>query len=68
VITFMSPSAVKSFSQLIGGQNRTSLLDNVKIACIGPVTAEAAKDLGLKVDGVAERYTVEGLIDLLLEL
>lgn len=68
VITFMSPSAVKSFSQLIGGQNRSSLLDYVKITCIGPVTAEAAKDLGLKVDGVAERYTIEGLIDLLLEL
>ncbi len=32
------------------------------IACIGPITAKTAEALGLRVDVVAEEYTVEGLV------
>src|SRR6266545_2698842 len=32
------------------------------IACIGPLTAKTAEALGLRVDVVAEEYTVEGLV------
>ncbi len=35
------------------------------MACIGPVTAAAAAEIGLRVDVVAAEYTVEGLIDAL---
>ena len=35
------------------------------IACIGPVTAQTARDLGLKVDVVAARHTVKGLVQAL---
>ncbi len=35
------------------------------IACIGPITAAAARDKGLVVDLVAEEYTIEGLVDIL---
>ncbi len=32
------------------------------IACIGSITAATAHELGLRVDVVAEEYTVEGLV------
>lgn len=32
------------------------------IACIGPITAETARELGLTVDVMAAEYTVEGLV------
>lgn len=34
-----------------------------RIVCIGPVTAGAAREAGLRVDAVAEVYTAEGLVD-----
>jgi uroporphyrinogen III methyltransferase/synthase len=33
-----------------------------KIACIGPITEQAAREAGFAVDLVAEQYTTEGLI------
>jgi uroporphyrinogen III methyltransferase / synthase len=32
------------------------------VACIGPITARTAEELGLRVDVVASEYTVEGLV------
>ncbi len=32
------------------------------MACIGPITAKTAEELGLRVDVVASEYTVEGLV------
>ena len=40
-------------------------LDAVTVACIGPVTAKAAMELNIRVDVVASKHTVEGLIDAL---
>ncbi len=37
------------------------------IACIGPITADTARELGLRVDVVAREYTVEGLVAALVE-
>ena len=37
----------------------------MKIACIGPITAEAVRDSGLMPDIVAKQYTVSGLVDAL---
>ena len=36
-------------------------------ACIGPVTAQTAVDLGFSVACVAEAYTIDGLIKALIE-
>jgi len=33
----------------------------VKVAVIGPVTARAAKEAGLRVDAVAREHTIPGL-------
>jgi uroporphyrinogen III methyltransferase/synthase len=68
VITFTSPSTVQSFISAIEDMDDVHLLKGVKVACIGPVTANAAKELGLFVDAVADEYTIEGLIDTLLKL
>jgi uroporphyrinogen III methyltransferase/synthase len=42
-------------------------LEDVRIASIGPVTSETARAHGLKVDAEAKQYTLDGLIQALLE-
>jgi hydroxymethylbilane synthase len=36
---------------------------HARIICIGPVTASAAREARLRVDAVAQVYTIEGLVD-----
>ena len=64
VITFTSSSTVRNLLDILGGDQR--LLESALIACIGPVTAGAARELGLRVDLVAAEHTVEGLVDTLV--
>jgi uroporphyrinogen III methyltransferase/synthase len=59
VITFTSSSTVTNMVAALG---QVAVLDNVKIACIGPKTAEAATGAGLKVDIVAPEHTIPGLV------
>lgn len=66
-ITFASSSTVKNFIEILGKEN-IELLSNTKIVCIGPVTSQTAKELGLFVSAVADKYTVNGLVDKLVEL
>jgi uroporphyrinogen III methyltransferase/synthase len=47
--------------------NSFKLPKGVKIACIGPVTAAAAKKAGLSVDIHQEEYTIEGLVGALID-
>ncbi len=55
-ITFTSPSAVRAFVACFG-------IDvTPKIVCIGPVTAAAASDAALVVNGVAAVFTLEGVV------
>ncbi|WP_167577555.1 uroporphyrinogen-III synthase [Ammoniphilus sp. YIM 78166] len=68
IITFTSSSTVRNFCELLRGQNRDKLLAKAKIACIGPITAETAEKLGLKVDRVATDYTIDGLVQVLTKL
>jgi len=56
VVTFTSSSTVINFLALAG-----SLPSGVKVACIGPVTAETARERGLQVDVTASEYTSDGL-------
>jgi len=60
-VTFTSSSTVTHFMELIGAELKPHLTE-VAIACIGPVTAKTAEKAGLKVDIMAEEYTVDGLI------
>ncbi len=67
VITFTSSSTVSNFVQMPGAGDISSLLSGVTVACIGPVTAATAKELGVRVDLVAEEYTIEGLVSAMLK-
>ncbi len=64
-VTFTSSSTVKNFIKLIGGE--TSLLEGIKLFSIGPITSATARELGLTIDGEALHYTIEGLIESLIE-
>ena len=63
VATFTSSSTVRNLAALLEGDLKG--LAQVKIACIGPVTAAAARDAGLEVDIMATEYTVAGLVEAL---
>ncbi|MGE5418371.1 MAG: uroporphyrinogen-III C-methyltransferase [Acidobacteriota bacterium] len=68
VITFTSSSTVTNFLQVLGSGIVDTLKGKVRIACIGPITADTARQSGFAVDLVAADYTIDGLIDALLEL
>jgi uroporphyrinogen-III synthase len=40
----------------------TNALAHIAVFCIGPVTAETARQVGLRVDAVATEHTMDGLI------
>ena len=44
------------------GEDSTQLSSSL-IACIGPITAKTAVDMGLRVDLIAEYATVESLVE-----
>ena len=61
ICTFTSPSTVKNLIKFIDGDLK--LLSKCTIACIGSVTADAAKEIGLRVEIISKDYTIEGLLD-----
>lgn len=62
IVTFTSTSTVHGFVHNLGSPEAARMAASGKvIACIGPVTAQSARDAGLPVHVVAEEYTVEGL-------
>jgi len=56
-IVFASPSAVRNFLK------QKLSIRNACIACIGPTTAKAARELGMSVAIVADEHTDEGRSD-----
>jgi len=60
VITFTSPSTVINFKLIMGKDVR--LPEKIKIACLGPVTAAAAKKQGFSVDILQAHYTIPGMV------
>jgi uroporphyrinogen III methyltransferase/synthase len=42
-------------------------LNRAAIACIGPITAQTVRDVGLPVDVMATEYTMDGLVAALVE-
>jgi uroporphyrinogen III methyltransferase/synthase len=66
ILTFTSASTVRGFIELLGGDEPALAAARGKlVACIGPITAEAAESAGIHVDVVADVYTTEGLLDAL---
>jgi uroporphyrinogen III methyltransferase/synthase len=67
VLTFASASAVHNFVVLLSqaGLSISRLLGRAQVACIGPITAQAARELGLPVHVQAQQYTLAGLVQAL---
>src|SRR5262245_43236504 len=66
-VTFASASAVRNFVTMIGEEQAADLLKATVVASIGPVTAEAAQQLGLHTTVMPKRYTIPDLVDALVE-
>ena len=63
VATFTSPSAIRNFAKIHGADQVADLLKNTVVATIGPVTADAARQLGIPVTIQPKTYTVPALVD-----
>jgi len=63
IVTFTSPSTVRNLAHIAGKPDLGTLLKDVTVACIGPVTAEAARSLGVHVNIVASNHTVDDLVE-----
>ena len=66
-VTFTSASTVKNFAKILGEEQAADLLRTTVVASIGPVTAEAAQQLGIQTTVMPERYTIPDLVDALVE-
>jgi len=63
VVTFTSASAVKNFVHVLGAEPAADLLRTTVVACIGPVTAEAAAQFHIETTIVPPQYTIPALVD-----
>ena len=63
-VTFTSSSTVKNLVKQLGN---ITPLQQAKIACIGPVTAETARSFALEPNIIADTYTIDGLIESIKE-
>lgn len=62
-ITFTSSSTARNFVALLPkGESPKSLLNEIALASIGPVTSVTLREVGLWVDVEAREYTMEGLV------
>jgi uroporphyrinogen-III synthase len=62
VVTFTSASTVKNLVKILGPEAAPDLLHNTLVASIGPVTAEAAEQLGIHTTVMPADYTLAGLV------
>jgi uroporphyrinogen III methyltransferase/synthase len=65
ILTFTSASTVNAFAQNV--PDPAQIARGKLVACIGPITAAAARELGMQPDVVAQEYTAQGLLRALEE-
>jgi uroporphyrinogen III methyltransferase / synthase len=63
VVTFTSASAVRNFVHILGAEPAADLLAATVVACIGPVTAEAAAQCNISTTIQPSNYTIPALVD-----
>jgi uroporphyrinogen III methyltransferase/synthase len=66
-VTFTSASTVRHFVELLGTEVAADLLRATTVAAIGPVTAEAAAQLGIGAAVVPKEFTIPALVDALVD-
>lgn len=67
VVTFTSGSSVRNFARALGERQAADLLRHVEVACIGPVTAEAASRLDIATTIMPAESTVPALLEAIVE-
>ena len=67
VVTFTSGSSVRNFVRAVGEAQAADLLRRIDVACIGPVTAEAAGRLNIATTIMPAESTVPALIEAIVE-
>ncbi|WP_163338113.1 uroporphyrinogen-III C-methyltransferase [Desulfopila sp. IMCC35008] len=70
MITFTSSSTVRNFLSMVDADDLDELLgllQGVKIAAIGPITAKTITDNGLTVDIQPEEFTIDALVQAIVE-
>jgi uroporphyrinogen III methyltransferase / synthase len=65
-ITFTSSSTVENFALLLDETTRAQL-GRLVVFCIGPVTAQTARELGWNVAAIADEHTTDGLVNAMCE-
>ncbi len=65
-VTFTSSSTVTNFLEMFPEHNSSIILQNVKVAVIGPTTDATAKKHGLRVDVVAKEASIESLAEAII--
>jgi uroporphyrinogen III methyltransferase/synthase len=63
VVTFTSASTVRNFARIYGRDQAQDLLNKTTVASIGPVTAQAAEQSGIRTSIMPADYTIPGLVD-----
>jgi uroporphyrinogen-III synthase len=66
-VTFTSATGVRRFVDLYGQEQAADLLNTTVVAAIGPVTAAAAAELGIHTTIVPNAFTVEGLVQAVVD-
>jgi len=66
IITFTSSSTVKNLVSILGPDLVAELREQVRVACIGPITAQTAQEAGFRVDIVAKEFTIDGLVQAII--
>jgi uroporphyrinogen III methyltransferase/synthase len=67
LVTFTASSTATHFARAFTREQLEELQGRTRFACIGPVTADTARRLGLRVDIVARDYTTRGLAQAIVE-
>jgi len=67
MVTFTSSSTVKYFVDLLSPVDLRKFCNSVAVACIGPITKGTAESNRIRVDVLAQEYTVSGLIEAIVE-
>jgi uroporphyrinogen III methyltransferase / synthase len=67
VVMFTSASTVRNFAEGIGEEQAADLLRQTVVACIGPVTAEAAQRLHIHARVMPSDYTIPALVQAIVD-
>ncbi len=66
MLTFASASTVRNFVKMITPTTRDAFKKSA-VACIGPITAQAARECGLRVDVIPKAYTFHALTESIIQ-